>query len=117
MALSNSDISNGTPDDRPRSIVRYTVPEAARALGISPEAVRNRLSRGTLESIKEKGTVYVLLAPDMVRHTADRFSDRSSDMSGGTSRHMTYQRCTGRPFSAHLRQRGDHQRAQGAVGS
>src|SRR5215208_4375929 len=89
MALSNSDISNGTPDDRPRSIVRYTVPEAARALGISPEAVRNRLSRGTLESIKENGTVYVLLAPDMVRHTADRFSDRSSDMSGGTSRHIS----------------------------
>ena len=89
MARSNSDISNVTPVDRPRSIDRYTVPEAARALGISPEAVRNRLSRGTLESIKENGTVYVLLAPDMVRHTADRFSDRSSDMSGGTSRHIS----------------------------
>jgi hypothetical protein len=84
MARSNSDISNGTPDDRARSIDRYTVPEAAHALGISPEAVRNRLSRGTLESIKENGTVYVLLTADMVRHTADRSAGRP----GGTSRHI-----------------------------
>src|SRR5829696_3452083 len=84
MARSNSDISNGTPSDRLRPIDRYTVPEAAHALGISPEAVRNRLSRGTLESTKENGTVYVLLTADMVRHT----DDRSSDRSGGTSRHI-----------------------------
>jgi hypothetical protein len=31
---------------------RFTVPEAARALGISPEAVRTRLSRGTLEGVR-----------------------------------------------------------------
>ncbi len=45
--------------------MRYTVPDAARILGISPEAVRNRLSRGTLDSIKEGGTVYVLINRDM----------------------------------------------------
>jgi len=46
-------------------MVRYTVPEAAQVLGISPEAVRNRLSRGTLRSEKVKGRVHVLLArPD-----------------------------------------------------
>ena len=84
MARSNSDISNGTPGDRLQSIARYTVLEAAHALGISPEAVRNRLSRGTLESIKENGTVYVLLTTDMVRHT----TDRSADRSGGPSRHI-----------------------------
>ncbi len=84
MTRSNSDISNGTPGNRSRPIDRYTVPEAAHALGISPEAVRNRLSRGTLESIKENGTVYVLLTVDMVRHTADRSTDRP----GGTSRHI-----------------------------
>jgi hypothetical protein len=84
MARPNTDISNGTPSYRARSIDRYTVPEAAHALGISPEAVRNRLSRGTLESIKENGTVYVLLTVDMVRHTADRSTDRP----GGTSRHI-----------------------------
>jgi hypothetical protein len=46
-------------------MVRYTVPEAAQVLGISPEAVRNRLSRGTLRSEKVEGRVHVLLArPD-----------------------------------------------------
>ncbi len=71
MAQSNSDIS---PD-----ILRLTVPEAAQALGISPEAVRNRLSRGTLESAKEDGTVYVLLQADRVRHTADESHDIRGD--------------------------------------
>jgi len=40
---------------------RLTVSEAADELGISAEAVRSRLKRGTLRSIKEGGTVYVLL--------------------------------------------------------
>src|SRR5215210_759536 len=56
-----------TPDDR----VRLAVPEAARALGISPEAVRNRLSRGTLQSVKESGTVYVLIDRDRARSIGD----------------------------------------------
>lgn len=85
-----------TPNDRPRStadtppdISRLTVREAARALGISPEAVRNRLSRGTLDSTKENGTVYVLLEADMARSTADTpngtprsTDDRSGDTPG-----------------------------------
>jgi hypothetical protein len=62
--------SADTPYDTPNDISRLTVPEAARALGISPEAVRNRLSRGTLDSIKENGTVYVLLDNDRPRSTA-----------------------------------------------
>jgi hypothetical protein len=66
--------------DAPRDISRLTVPEAARALGISPEAIRNRLSRGTLRSIKEGGTVYVLLETDRTRHTGDIPNDISSDM-------------------------------------
>ncbi len=70
MAQSNSDTS---PD-----ILRLTVPDAAKALGISPEAVRNRLSRGTLESMKEDGSVYVLLPADRAQHTGDI----SPDMSG-----------------------------------
>jgi hypothetical protein len=41
---------------------RLTVPEASTVLGITVDAVRGRLKRGTLESIKEEdGTVYVLL--------------------------------------------------------
>jgi hypothetical protein len=66
--------------DVPRDISRLTVPEAARALGISPEAVRNRLSRGTLRSVKESGTVYVLLETDRTRHTDDIPNDISRDM-------------------------------------
>jgi hypothetical protein len=49
--------STDTSSDR----LRLLVPDAAKALGISPEAVRNRLSRGTLESVKEFGTVYILI--------------------------------------------------------
>jgi hypothetical protein len=74
MAQANSDI--------PSDILRLTVPEAARALGISPEAVRNRLSRGTLESAKEDGTVYVLLEADRVQHTADESHDIPSAEAG-----------------------------------
>jgi hypothetical protein len=62
-----------TPTDR----LRLPVPEAARALGISPEAIRNRLSRGTLDSERESGTVYV--DRDMVRHTDDISSDRPDE--------------------------------------
>jgi hypothetical protein len=48
-------------------MVRYTVAEAADMLGITTGAVRNRLSRGTLASTKQSGTVYVLLPADMSR--------------------------------------------------
>ncbi len=51
------------------------VPDAARALGISPEAVRNRLSRGTLRSEKVDGRVFVLIDRDMARHTARPIDD------------------------------------------
>jgi len=76
MAQPTNDIPHGN-SDTPIDISRYTVPEAAQALGISPEAVRNRLSRGTLKSIKEKGTVYVLLRDDMVQSTADTSTNTS----------------------------------------
>jgi DNA-binding Lrp family transcriptional regulator len=52
------------------------VPEAAEALGISPEAVRNRLSRGTLRSIREGGKVLVLIDRDISRHTERHTADR-----------------------------------------
>ena len=40
---------------------RLTVPEAAAALGITEGAVRGRVKRRTLRSVREGGTVYVLL--------------------------------------------------------
>ena len=64
---------------------RTTVAEAAEALGISVEAVRGRIRRGTLPVEREGGTVYVLLDPgvenrttaDQPRTTPDRPADRT----------------------------------------
>jgi hypothetical protein len=64
---------------------RETVAEAARILGISAEAVRGRIRRGTLPVEREDGTVYVLLegAPEdrttdnRTRTTDDRPSSRT----------------------------------------
>jgi excisionase family DNA binding protein len=62
-------------------MARYTVPEAAEVLGISPEAVRNRLSRGTLQSEKVEGRVHVLLPrPDISPVGGDISGDISSDL-------------------------------------
>ena len=63
-------------DDRATTKLRYTVAEAARGLGLSAEAVRSRLKRGTLGSVKENGTVYVLL-------DADKTGDRVRPNDGG----------------------------------
>src|SRR3712207_5604895 len=67
----------------PPDMSRCTVRDAADILGITTGAVRNRLSRGTLRSIKEGGTVYVLLpseARDTVRRP--RTYETPHDMSG-----------------------------------
>jgi hypothetical protein len=40
------------------------VHDAARALGISEDAVRMRVKRGTLDAEREGGRLYVLLTPD-----------------------------------------------------
>ncbi len=61
-------------------VSRYTVAEAADMLGISTGAARNRLSRGSLRSVKEEGTVYVLLPADMSRDTGRDTRDTPHDM-------------------------------------
>jgi hypothetical protein len=48
-------------EDRTPPQHRTTVAEAAEILGISAEAVRGRIRRGTLPVERESGTVYVLL--------------------------------------------------------
>ena len=45
---------------------RVTVREAAEILGTTVEGVRSRIKRGSLESMRVEGTVYVLLTPDQV---------------------------------------------------
>ena len=67
---------------------RYTVAEAARLLNTSAEAIRSRIKRGTLESVKEGATVYVLLSPDQTppghrsdtTRTADQLPSSQSDV-------------------------------------
>jgi hypothetical protein len=49
-----------------------TVAEAAQLLGMSAEAVRMRVKRGSLKSAKIKGTVYVLMEPEQTRPNIDQ---------------------------------------------
>jgi hypothetical protein len=68
----------GSNEDRTGGRRRYTVPEAAGVLGISPEAVRTRISRGTLESVRDGRRVFVLLEPDETRPNIDRTNDQTA---------------------------------------
>jgi hypothetical protein len=81
-----SDSSRTEQDLRTR---RVTVAEAADILGIAAEAVRTRIKRGKLESVKDPplpgGTVYVLLEADQTRPKADLTSqgqDQTTDQTG-----------------------------------
>jgi hypothetical protein len=75
----------GVGEDGTPPVRRTTVAQAAEALGISAEAVRGRIRRGTLPVEREGGTVYVLLDPgvenrttaDQSRTTTDRPGDRT----------------------------------------
>jgi len=72
-------------EDRTPPQRRTTVAEAAEILGISAEAVRGRIRRGTLSVERESGTVYVLLeeaeqdrtTADQPRTTGDQPDDRT----------------------------------------
>jgi len=75
----------GVGEDRTPQERRTTVAEAAEILGISAEAVRGRIRRGTLPVERESGTVYVLLEAaeqdrttgDQPRTTGDQPDDRT----------------------------------------
>ena len=64
---------------------RLAVSETAAELGISAEAVRSRLKRGTLQSVKEGATVYVLLPPDQTTPERDRADDQTTDRAQSDS--------------------------------
>ena len=75
-----------TSDSISDRTMRLTVHEAAGAMGISAEAVRQRIKRGTLETKKDpNGTVRVLLDADRTRNDArtdgDRTTDRTADQA------------------------------------
>jgi hypothetical protein len=66
----NRSATEQSPDRR-----RVTVAEASEILGITAEAVRTRIKRGKLDSVKDPpgrtGTVYVLLQADQIRPNID----------------------------------------------
>jgi hypothetical protein len=69
-------------NDRTPYYQSVPVSEAARILGISPEAIRARIQRGTLHKDKgSDGTVYVRLDADQMRSYGDRPQDATSDES------------------------------------
>jgi excisionase family DNA binding protein len=56
-----------------RDLDRLTVAEAARALGISQDAVRKRIARGTISHDRdESGRVFVYLSPSETVHKTDQ---------------------------------------------
>ena len=69
-------------DDRQPTNQKATVQDAAKILGITPEAVRQRLKRGTLAKEKAPdGTVYVLFNTDQDRHTGVWTNDTPGDLA------------------------------------
>src|SRR5215208_1347225 len=80
-AVGMSQHANDQPADMP-GITRVTVEEAAKLLGLSGNAVRKRLERGSLRSEKVDGIRYVLLESDMSQH-ADDMSRHAEHMSDG----------------------------------
>ena len=68
------------PDSQPAKQPAYTdSTEAAQALGISLDALRHRIARGTLEGYKEDGRWYVRL-PDN-QPASDRPTDRPNEQT------------------------------------
>ena len=61
---------------------RYSVADAAKALGLTEEAVRQRVKRGTLDSIKVGGSLFVLLD---TATSSDRSNDRGQPVREKTS--------------------------------
>ena len=69
-------------NDRLPTTLRVTVIEAASILGITPDAVRSRLRRGTLhKETSEDGTVYVRLDTEGPAGLNDQTTDRTADQT------------------------------------
>jgi hypothetical protein len=60
---------------------RHTVTEAAAALGITVDAVRSRVKRGTIDHVREGGRVYVLLGTDQGGDQGNRPPQDQSESS------------------------------------
>jgi len=65
-AQTQPDGDQTQPGDQAQTRRRVTVREAARLLGTTVEGVRSRIKRGSLDSMRVEGTVYVLLTTDQL---------------------------------------------------
>ena len=89
----------GTNGDQTTNLTRFTVAQAADVLGLSAEAVRMRIKRGTLPHVKEENTVYVLLdhaslEADQTRPNSERTqhnADQTTDPTQTNSDQITDQ--------------------------
>ncbi len=79
-AVGMSQHANGQASDMP-SGMRATVEEAARLLGLSENAVRKRVERGTLRSEKVEGIRYVFLDRGVPRPDNGMPNDMPSDLA------------------------------------
>lgn len=78
MALVGEDrTGRDHPNDRPATGRRFTVSEAADELGITVEAVRGRIKRGTVPHERDGDWVYVILDADQTTTVHDQGGDQS----------------------------------------
>ncbi len=67
-------------EDRPQTRrQRVTVAQASEILGVTVEAVRGRIKRGTLDHERHSGTVYVLLDADQTTTGLQPDDDQTTD--------------------------------------
>ena len=66
----------------PRANQRLTVAQAAARLGITEGAVRSRIKRGTLPTVKEGGAVFVLLGGGTSQANQSPHNGRPTDQPG-----------------------------------
>jgi hypothetical protein len=69
------------PTQTQQSTERVTVADAARLMGLSAEAVRMRIKRGTLASEKIDSTVYIYLESDPIRPNTEQTEDQSTEQT------------------------------------
>jgi hypothetical protein len=73
--------STSAPTENERPTNRVTVADAAQLMGLSAEAVRMRIKRGTLPSEKIEGTVYVILDKDQTRSNEAPITNQTTDQT------------------------------------
>jgi hypothetical protein len=79
MTIYAADMPEHATDTPPTR--RVPVEEAAKVLGITANAVRKRVERGTLHSERDGDTRYVLLGSGMPRHADDTPSGMPADQA------------------------------------